>query len=260
MNYTSLTYSIQNRIATITLNRPERRNALDDVMIKELTDILTSINRNTQSRVVIITGAGSTFCAGMDLDYLQRYSQMGHDENLEDARNLLKLLQLINTLRKPVIAMVNGYALGGGCGIAAASDFVFAGKQKAKIGVPEVKLGFVPAIILAYLIKRMGEGAAREFALRGEIIDASTAKSKGLVTDVFEDEELQSKVYEFADQLSRSTSPASITITKDLFNKFDEMNLKDAMEYAANLNALVRKTEDFKKGINSFLKKEKLEW
>ena len=260
MDYTSLLYSAENRIATIALNHPERRNALDDVMIKELSDVLTSVNRNTQSRVVVITGAGSAFCAGMDLDYLQKYSQLGHEENLEDAHNLMKMLQLIYNLRKPVIAMVNGPALGGGCGIAAACDFVFAGKEKAKLGVPEARLGFIPAIILVYLIKRMGEGAAREFTLRGDILDAATAKTRGLVTEVIEDDQLKPKVYEFAKTLARTTSPASITLTKDLFNRFNEMNVKDAMEYAANLNALVRKTEDFKKGIDSFLKKEKLEW
>ncbi|MDI6767407.1 MAG: enoyl-CoA hydratase-related protein [Bacteroidota bacterium] len=260
MNYTSLTYTTENRIATITLNRPDRRNVLDDVMIKELTDVLMSVNRNTQSRIVVITGAGSSFCAGMDLDYLQKFSQMGQEENLEDAHNLMKMLQLIQTLRKPVIAMVNGVALGGGCGIAAACDFVFAGKENAKLGVPEVRLGFVPAIILVYLIKRMGEGAAKEFALRGDILDASTAKTKGLVTEVVADDLLKAGVNEFAEKLAKTTSPSSLTLTKDLFNKFNEMNMKDAMEYAANLNALVRKTEDFKKGVDSFLKKEKLEW
>lgn len=260
MNYTSLTYTTENRIATITLNRPDRRNALDDLMIKELTDILMSVNRNTQSRIVVITGAGSSFCAGMDLDYLQKFSEMGQEENLEDARNLMKMLQLIQSLRKPVIAMVNGAALGGGCGIAAACDFIFAGKENAKLGVPEVRLGFVPAIILIYLIKRMGEGAAKEFALRGDILDASTAKTKGLVTEVVTDDLLKARVHEFAETLAKTTSQASLTITKDLFNKFNEMNMKDAMEYAANLNAVVRKTDDFKKGVNSFLRKEKLEW
>jgi methylglutaconyl-CoA hydratase len=179
MMSTSLTYSIENRIATITLNQPERRNALDDVMIRELTEILSSVNRNTQSRVVVITGSGTAFCAGMNLDYLKKHSEMPHDENLEDARNLMKMLLLIHSLRKPVIAMVNGPAIGGGCGIAVACDFVFAGKEKAKIGVPEVRLGFIPAVIIGYLIKRMGEGAAKEFSIRGDILNATSAKARG---------------------------------------------------------------------------------
>jgi methylglutaconyl-CoA hydratase len=260
MNYTSLKYSTENRISTITLNRPDRRNALDDIMIRELSDVLSNVNRNTQSRIVVITGEGNSFCAGMNLDYLKTYSELPHEQNLEDARNLMKMLLLIPNLRKPVIAMVNGPALGGGCGIAAACDFVFAGKHKAKIGVPEVRLGFIPAVIIGFLIKRMGEGSAKEFSLRGDILDATTAMQKGLVSEVVDDDRLNERVYEFAGELARTTSPASITLIKDLFSRYSEMNLKDVMEYAANLNALIRKTDDFKKGIDSFLKKEKIEW
>jgi len=260
MNYTTLTVSIEVPIATITLNRPERRNALDDVMISEMTDVLNVINRNGKSRIVIITGAGSAFCAGMDLSYLQKYSQLGHEENLEDARNFMKLLQSLHNLKKTTIAMINGPALGGGCGIAVSCDFVFAGREKARIGVPEVRLGFLPAVILFYLVKRMGESAAKEFTLRGDIIDASSAKEKKLITEVIDDDRLKEYVYEFAEDLARTTSPSSITLTKDLFARLNEMDIKEAMEYAANLNALIRKTDDFKKGIDSFLKKEKLQW
>jgi methylglutaconyl-CoA hydratase len=260
MNYSSLTCTVEERIACVSLNKPDRRNALDDTMIHELTEVLTVLNRNTDSRVVVLTGSGSAFCAGMDLDYLQRFSQLGQEENLEDARNLLRMLQLIANLKKPVIAMVNGPALGGGCGIAAACDFVYAGKAKAKLGVPEVRLGFVPAVILLFLIKRMGEGAAREFVLRGEVIDPGSAKVRGLVTEVVEDEELRPTVFAFAKQLAATTSPSSITLTKDLFTRIGEMSEHDVLEYAANLNALARKTADFKRGIDSFVNKEKLEW
>ena len=260
MNYSTLIQSTDDRSTVITLNRPDRRNVLDDVMIRELTDVFTQVNRNNQTRTVILTGAGSSFCAGMDLEYLRKFSQQGQHENLEDARNLLKLLQLVRGLKKPVIAMVNGPALGGGCGLAAACDFVFAAKKKAKLGVPEVKLGFLPAVILIFLIKRMGEGKTRELVLRGDILDAETAQRQGLITEVVDDDQLNDRVHEFACLLARSTSAASVTLTKDLFSRFDEMNLKDALEYAANLNALVRKTDDFQKGINSFLKKEMLEW
>jgi methylglutaconyl-CoA hydratase len=260
MNYSSILYAVDNRITTITLNKPDRRNALDDIMIKELSDAFTLVNRSNHSRVVVLTGAGSSFCAGMDLDYLQKYSRLGQEENLDDARNFMRLLQLIYGLRKPVIAAVNGHALGSGCGLAAACDFVFASEASAKLGVPEVRLGFVPAIILVFLVKRMGEGAAREFVLRGDILDASKAKECGLVTEVVEDNRLLPVVKEFADKLADTTSPSSLTLTKDLFARLSEMNFKDALEYAANLNALTRKTEDFKKGMDSFLKKEKLRW
>lgn len=260
MNYSTLNHTTENRKAIVTLNRPEKRNALDDIMISELNDVFNNINRDQNIRIVIITGAESSFCAGMDLDYLQKYSQKEHTENLEDARQFMKLLLTINTLKKPVIAMVNGPALGGGCGIVAACDFIFASKEKAKLGVPEVRLGFLPAIILMYLVKRMGEGAAREFVLRGEILDAIHAKEKGLVTEVVDDKLLKDTVYEFADQFASTTSPSSISLTKELFSRFNELDFKEALEYAANLNALIRKTEDFKKGIESFLNKEKLQW
>lgn len=260
MNYSSLTYALSNRVATITLNRPERLNALDDLMIKDLLEAFTTANKSGDVRIVVLTGSGSAFCAGMDLEYLQRYSQLGHNENLEDARKLLRLLQLIYDLKKPVIAAVNGPALGGGCGLIAACDFVFASRSKARIGVPEVRLGFLPALILVFLIKRMGEGRAKEFVLKGETLDASTAGERGLVTEVIEDEKLLATVYEFAEQFSKTTSASSILLTKDLFSRFNEMDMNSALEYAANLNALTRKTDDFKKGIESFLKKEKLNW
>ncbi|HTK83318.1 MAG TPA: enoyl-CoA hydratase-related protein [Bacteroidota bacterium] len=260
MKYTSIEYAVSDRIATVTLNRPERRNALDDAMIKELLEVFNSANRNSEVRAVILTGSGASFCAGMDLDYLKRYSELGHNENLEDARNLMKLLSLIYTLKKPVVAAVNGPAMGGGCGLAAACDFVFAGKSKAKIGAPEVRLGFLPALILLFLIKRMGEGSAKEFVLRGDTIDAEAASLKSLVTEVVDDDKLTARTIEFTLNLCATTSPSSILLTKDLFSRFSEMSMGAALEYAANLNALTRKTEDFKKGIESFMKKEKLEW
>jgi len=260
MNHASVTHSLEGRTAIVTLNAPQRRNSLDDVMMRELTELLTSLNRQNAVRVVVLTGSGSSFCAGMDLAYLQKFSQLGQEENLEDARTFLRLLQLITEMRKPVIAMVNGPALGGGCGIVAACDFVLAAHSAAKIGVPEVRLGFVPAVILFYLIRRMGHGAAREFVLRGDFLDAESARSKGLVSQVVEDTQLRSDTLSFAETLAATTSPSSIALTKDLLNRFHEMNTRDALDYAANLNALTRKTDDFRRGIESFLKKEKLQW
>ena len=260
MNFSSITYGIEERVATVTLNRPDRRNALDDIMIAELTEAFNVMSRNNSVRIGVLTGTNSSFCAGMDLAYLQKYSDLGHEENLEDAKNLMKLLQLIRNTKKPIIAMVNGPALGGGCGLAAACDFVFVAKQKGKLGVPEVKLGFLPAVILFFLIQRMGEGKAKEFVLQGEILDAQTAKERGLATEVVDDAQLSATVYSFAKGLACNTSASSIALTKELLSRFHEMNYKDLMEYSANLNALTRKSEDFKKGIHAFLNKEKLEW
>lgn len=260
MTFSTITYAADDRVASITMNRPERRNALDDVMIRELTEAFAQANRVGQIRAVVLSGAGASFCAGMDLEYLQRFAEKGEQENLEDARNLSKMLQLIHTLKKPVVAAVNGPALGGGCGIAAACDFVFASKEKGKLGAPEVRLGFLPAVILVYLIKRMGTSRAREFVLQGEVLTADEAKSRGLVTEVLSDAAVQQHAMDFARSLAATTSPSSVIFTKELFSRIDEMSAKDALEYAASLNALSRKTDDFKKGIDSFLKKEKLSW
>jgi methylglutaconyl-CoA hydratase len=258
--YTTLSQIIDGRIATVTLTKPDRRNALDDVMIRELTDVFGQLNRNASVRVVVLTGEGGAFCAGMDLAYLQRLSTLTHEEHLEDARNLQRMLHAIHTLKKSVIAMVNGPALGGGCGLAACCDYVYASKEKAKIGAPEVRLGFVPAVILVYLIHRMGEASAKEFVLRGELLSAERAQQKGIVTEVVEGAALRQSVYDFAETLCSTTSPSSVALTKDLFSRFHEMNEREALEYAANLNALARKTADFQKGITSFLKKETPKW
>ncbi|MBI5476278.1 MAG: enoyl-CoA hydratase/isomerase family protein [Ignavibacteriales bacterium] len=260
MNYTSIKFEIEDRVALITLNKPERRNALDDLMIKELLDAFTSANRNPMVRALLITGAGNSFCSGMDLEYLKKYSEKTHEENLEDAKNLMRMYQTLHAVKKPTIAVVNGAALGGGCGLAIACDFIFAGKDKAKIGVPEVRIGFLPAIILVYLVKRMGEGSAKETILRGDIYDSETAFKKGLITEIYDDHSLLERCFDFTNSLIQNTSASSLNLTKDLFSRFQEMDEKNVMEYAANLNALIRKTDDFKRGLNSFLDKEKIKW
>jgi methylglutaconyl-CoA hydratase len=244
----------------IALNRPERRNALSDVMIRELSSAVTYLCRQNEIRTIIITGMGDSFCSGMDIAYLQESMAKTHEENVEDAKNLQKLLLSIQNAKKPVIAMVNGPAMGGGCGLAAACDFVFAENEKAKFGVPEVRLGFVPAVILHFLIKKMGDGRSREFVLKGETADAHTAKSYGLASEVAPIGQLTATVLGFSQELASSTSPSSITLTKELFMRIEEMNHRDSMDFASNLNAMVRKTDDFRKGMEAFLKKEKPQW
>jgi methylglutaconyl-CoA hydratase len=260
METSSVTTTIDGRVATVTIDRSDRRNALDDQLVRELTDVFTSLNRQQSVRAVILAGAGTAFCAGMDLDYLRASVDKGQEENLEDARALLRLLLLIHQHKKPVIARVQGPAMGGGCGLAAACDFVIAGKENARIGAPEVRLGFLPAVILLFLMKRMGEGRAREFTLRGGTLTALEAQAAGLVTEVVPDADLPKATADFAARLVENTSASSITLTKELFMRFDEMKRTDALDYAATLNALSRKTEDFKRGIESFLSREKLKW
>ncbi len=260
MELTCVKWRTGGRVATVTIDRAERRNALTAAVIRELTDVFSSLNRNSDVRVIILGGEGNAFCAGMDIDELRASADRGQEENLEDARALLRLLLLIHQHKKAVIARVNGPAMGGGCGLAAACDFVIASREDAMLGVPEVRLGFLPAVILLFLIKRLGEARAREFTLRGGSFRADEAKAAGLVTEVVPATELVSFTDGFAARIAESTSPSSITLTKELFMRFDEMKRSEAMDYAATLNALSRKTDDFKRGIASFLSKEKLRW
>jgi methylglutaconyl-CoA hydratase len=248
------------RIAVITLARPERRNALDDVMIRELTDAFLAINRDNGVRSAVLTGEGKAFCAGMDLGYIRKFNDLGEHENLEDARNLMTLLRTINTLKKPVVAAVNGPAMGGGCGLAAACDFVFVSDTMGRFGVPEVRIGFVPAIILMFLVRRMGEGAAREFVLAGGTLDPPEAVRKGLATGIVPHERLLDGAVEFAQTLASSTSPSSVALTKDLFFRIAGMTESEAAEYATQLNALTRKTDDFRKGLDAAIRKETPRW
>ncbi len=260
MNFSTVSYSLDGKVGTVVMNRPERRNALNDIMIRELTDAFQALGKNVACRIVILTGTDKSFCSAMDLDFLHEISAKTQEENLDDAKTLVKLLTTIYTLKKPVIAQVNGSALGGGCGIAAVCDYIFAGLEQAKFGAPEVCIGFVPAIILPFLVKRMGEGKAKELVLQGEVINATKAKERGLITDVIIDAELGNYVKAFAEKVASTTSPNAIALTKELFSRLNELTFKDSLEFAANVNAMTRKTEDFKKGIDSFLKKEKLEW
>lgn len=259
-DFSTIAVKIDSPIVIITLNRPDQRNALNDVMIRELTEALNAVNRASDIRGVILTGAKGAFCSGMDLEYLKASMTKTHEENLEDARNLHRLLKTLHQLKKVSIAAVNGPAMGGGCGLAAACDYVFLAREKGRMGVPETRLGFVPAIILHYLIKRMGSSRTREFVLQGGLATPSEAVAKGLATEVHIDTLLLDECASFARRIASQTSPSSIALTKELFNRFDEMETEQTLEYADQLNALTRKTEDFKKGIESVIKKEDLTW
>ncbi len=258
--YQKILYSTTNKTCTITLNRPEKRNALDDSMIGELRQAFSQAERSQDVRIVVLTGAGGTFCAGADVDYLLKISDYGFEQNKEDSLNLMRLFQQIYTLRKPVIAKVRGPAIAGGCGLATVCDFAIAAEESAKFGYSEVRIGFLPAIVLTFLIKRIGEGRARELVLTGNVIDAREAERIGLVTKSVPEQTLDEHVGNLARELAEANSPRSMALCKEMFSKLDGLNFVDALEYAANMNALTRMTDDFKKGLQAFLKKERVSW
>jgi len=260
MNFTRVAYEVENRKAYITLNRPEKRNALDDVMVKELSDAFTNASRDQNVKVILLRGAGSSFCAGADLEYLSRIATFDQTENREDSQQLANLFRLIYELRKPVIAVVNGPALAGGCGLATVCDFIIASEGNAKFGYTEVHIGFIPAVVMIFLIKRVGEGRARELVLRGNIIDAAEAKALGLVSMVVGEKHLNVTADQLADELVSQNSLTSMALCKEMLSKLHGMNFVDSLDFAANMNAAARMTPDCKQGIAAFLKKEKIQW
>lgn len=247
------------RIGFIELNRPEKRNALNAEMVESIKSALISFNENKEVKVIVIKAAGKVFCSGADLAYLQSMQSNTYEENLEDSRNLKDLFFLIYTLPKVVIAQIQGHALAGGCGLATVCDFSFT-VPEAKFGYTEVKIGFVPAIVKVFLIRKIGEGKARQLLLDGDLIDAGEAKNMGIVNWVVEQDELEEKVLSYAKKLIRNNSGESLALTKEMIARVQEKKLEKGLEYAASMNAKARSTADCQRGIAAFLNKESISW
>lgn len=255
----SLLYSTSNRIATITLNRPDKRNALNAELVTDLTASFTKAEQDEQIKAVILKATGESFCAGADLGYLQQLQKNSLQENLADSTALKDLFLKIYTLPKPVIAQVQGHALAGGCGLATVCDFCLS-VPEAKFGYTEVKIGFIPAIVMVFLIRKIGDGKARELLLSGNPISAEEALEKGLINRVVAREELEKTVLAVAEHLVNTNSPMSMKLTKQMLAEVQQRPLEDALKYAAEMNAQARGTEDCRRGISAFLNKEKIIW
>jgi methylglutaconyl-CoA hydratase len=239
------------RVRTLTLNRPEKRNALNDSLVAELKAALSDANSNDDLRAVVIRGAGKDFCSGADLASLRKISESSYEENLEDARSLAELFAMIRRIKIPVIAAVHGRALAGGCGLATACDLVIA-TESARFGYPEVKIGFVPAIVMAFLRRNVSEKRAFEIATHGFEFSAAEAERLGLVNHAIPDESFDEGVAKFA-AVYENVSRSAVVLSKKLLYEMDSMSFDDAIEAGAKANAEARVTEDCKKGIARFL-------
>jgi len=246
-------YSVEGSIARITLNRPEKRNALNDELIAGIKDGLRRADHDEEVRVVVLQGAGPDFCSGADLAALQKISTATVAENVEDARSLMELFLLTRAVRVPVLSAVQGRALAGGCGLALSCDMVLAARS-ARFGFPEVKIGFVPAMVMAILRRNSSEKRAFELLTLGAEIGADQAASYGLVNRVLDDEAFADELDVFAHQFERVSRPA-VSLSKRLFYESDAMTFKDALESGVDTNVIARMAEDCRKGIESFLKK-----
>jgi methylglutaconyl-CoA hydratase len=246
-------YAVEGTVALLTLNRPEKRNALNDALINHLKESLRKADANEAVRVVVITGAGADFCSGADLAALQKISGSSVTENLEDAQSLMELFALIRRVRVPVVAAVRGRALAGGCGLATACDLVLAARS-ARFGYPEVKIGFVPAMVMAILRRNVSEKRAFELITRGAEISADEAERVGLVNQVFDDEQFEIEVENYVAGFEK-VSRSAVMLSKRLLYHMDGMTFDAALQAGVDVNAIARMTEDCQQGIARFLKK-----
>ncbi len=256
--YETLKYEIKDRIITIWLNRPEVHNAFNDTMLAELVDILEAVDGNTDLRVVIFTGEGKSFSAGADLNWMKKMVDYTYEENLQDSVMISKVFNKIYTLKKPVIAAVNGAAIGGGMGFVGASDIVIA-SDKDKFSLSEVRIGVVPACISPYLMKKVGQGVLKELFITGMRFDADKALSIRLINYQVEHEKLLEFVREKAKELCQC-GPNAIAVCKELFVKVPEMDMKAAYDYTAEVIARLRISPEAQEGMKAFLEKRIPAW
>jgi methylglutaconyl-CoA hydratase len=259
MQRNTVFYEISNRVCYITLNRPEKRNAFNADLVQDLKHAFTNAENESSVKVIVLKAEGPAFSAGADLAYLQALQKNTYEENVADSTQLMQLFKLIYTLSKPVIAQIEGSAIAGGCGLATVCDFSFA-VPEAQFGYTEVKIGFLPAIVMVFLLRKIAERNAKDLLLSGRLMSASEAKELGLINAVIEKNAIADYVKNFAASLVETASRESLKATKQMIAAVQEMPLDEALQYAAVMNAKARSTNDCKQGIQSFLEKKKPEW
>jgi methylglutaconyl-CoA hydratase len=247
------------RVRTLRLNRPDKRNALNAALVTALKTALTEAAEADAVRVVRLTGNGSAFSAGADLASLRELRAASPMENEDDSRHLAELFRQIYQHPLPVIAEVNGAAIGGGCGLAAVCDFSLVAAD-ATLGFSEVRIGFVPAIVMVFVRRKLGEAAARDLLLRGRLVDAAEAAEMGLVTRAVPPADLADEGAALAEEMATETSGSAVALTKRMMAQLPGMGLAEALDYAVQMNAFARGTDDCRVGIDAFLKGDDPPW
>lgn len=254
-----LEYNISERIANITINRPDKRNALNPDLVSALTNAFKAAIHNEDIKVIVLKANGEVFSAGADLDYLKHLQNNTEEDNLKDTNLLKDLFLLIYRSPKLVIAQVEGHAIAGGCGLISVCDLIFS-VPEAKFGYTEVRIGFIPALVTCFLLRRLGEGRAKELLLIGELIDAQTAADYGLINFISPKEEISAAIQSYAMKFIQSVSANSVALGKALINSVQDLSLEDSLNLAVKMNVETRSSADCKKGISAFLNKGKLNW
>lgn len=257
MNYHTVQLGYEGRVATLTLNRPEKRNAISFELIDDLVRALDEVAKS-DAIVLIVTGAGRAFCSGMDLDNLKALLGRTPEQNLQDSQTMVQLFRSLYEFPKVTIAAVNGPAIAGGTGLALLCDFTLA-VPDTKFGYTEVRIGFVPAIVSTFLLRQVGEKQARDLLLTGRIFSSEEAARMGLINEIVPAANLMPRAREWA-ALLMENSASSLRATKQLLTDHARMELEAHMEAAVRENAAIRRTADFREGITSFLEKRKPVW
>jgi methylglutaconyl-CoA hydratase len=257
MNYQTIQLAHEGGIATVTLNRPEKRNAISFELIDDLLCAFDEVSKSDAS-VLILTGAGRAFCSGMDLDNLKGLLGRSTEQNLQDSQTMARLFRTLYEFPKVTIAAVNGPAIAGGSGLALLCDFTVA-VPDAKFGYTEVRIGFVPAIVSTFLLRQIGEKQARDLLLTGRIFGTDEALRLGLINEIVSAEDLLERARELAAQIMENSS-SSLRATKQLLTDHARAELDGQIEVAVRENAGIRSTADFREGVSSFLEKRKPVW
>jgi methylglutaconyl-CoA hydratase len=257
MDYKTIQLSYDAGVVTLTLNRPEKRNAISDQLMDELLRAFEEV-ASSPAQVLILTGQGKAFCSGMDLENLQALIGRSAEQSLQDSELVARVFRSLYEFPRVTIAAVNGAAIAGGTGLALLCDFTLA-VPEAKFGYTEVRIGFVPAIVSTFLLRQLGEKQARDLLLTGRLIDAEEAHHLGLVKEIVPAEKLMGRARDLAAQLMQN-SPTSLLLTKRLLTEHARADLDRQIGAALRDNAAIRSTEDFREGITSFLEKRKPRW
>lgn len=256
--YATLRLAIDGPVARITLDRPEVRNAFDEVMIGELSRAADELAANDDVRVVVLTGSGKVFCAGADLNWMKKVSNYSYEENLEDARVFAKMMEKLYRLPKATIAMVNGPCMGGGVGLVSTCDVVVASSEAA-FALREILLGIAPATISPYVLRKIGERYARDYFLTGRRFDAARGCEIGLVDEVVAPGDLEAQTQRWARRFLRA-GPSALRATKELINRVSWARIEDVQDYMAETIAKLRGSEEGQEGFAAFFEKRKPKW
>jgi enoyl-CoA hydratase len=256
MKYETILYDIDDRVARITINQAEKMNKLSNTVLKEIIHAARSADKDNNARVLIISGAGEkAFCAGADLKGVKHDSVLKSKENLED---YAELCLTFNTLKTPSIAMIRGYAVAGGCGLAMLPTFSIA-SENAKFGLPEINIGMWPMMVMAILFRNVGKKKGLELICTGDMIDAHEAERIGMITKVVPDEQLEDEVAELAKKL-KNKSGSILRLGLEAFQNVTDMEYNMAIAYLRDMAAILTSTPDSMEGTKAFAEKRKPVW